>query len=168
MPKNINPIKILGLWAIIVIVVDIVEIPFLYHHTVGGEQRPLTFFMRSMDVAIWGIFFLSITTAIPLIWKMNTTWYLNLIFFVASGAYLVGDVVKGLKNEYSYVERTEMINGSEIKTKKEYYSLGNKTLRSVSYWKNGKKDSIWTIFAEDGRVINLKRYKDGTLLQLTR
>jgi hypothetical protein len=37
----------------------------------------VTFFMHSIDVAIWGIILLGIITAIPLIWKIGPALYVS-------------------------------------------------------------------------------------------
>lgn len=68
------------------------------------------------------------------------------------------------KNPYSFSEINSAVNGNKIKTKIEYYDEFA-TIRSISIWKNNRKDSIWKVFSRDGRVIKQQTYRNDTLLK---
>ena len=68
------------------------------------------------------------------------------------------------KSPYSSSEMNIIVDGKEIKSKKEYYDEF-KTLRSVSIWKNGKKDSVWKTFSEDGKIIKQQTFHNDTLVE---
>ena len=59
----VNPIKIIGGWILLMIVIDFITISILFPSTVGGEQSPETFFTESITVIIHGIFLLNIITS---------------------------------------------------------------------------------------------------------
>lgn len=161
---KLNPIKIIGGWVLIMIMVDIIVIPILFYKTVGGEQKPLTFLMESITITAYGIFFLSIATGIIYYKRLKQFWILNSIFIFLSGLYIVHEI-KGHKISYSYNEHTELIDGFEIRIKKKYYSLNPEKIRSISYWKNEKKDSLWTTYAKDGNIIKQEKYRADTLIE---
>jgi antitoxin component YwqK of YwqJK toxin-antitoxin module len=66
---------------------------------------------------------------------------------------------------YSYVEKNREINGNKIEIKTEYYDDENKVIRSISFWKNGKRDSTWTVLSKEGKTISEKVYKDDQLIK---
>ena len=66
---------------------------------------------------------------------------------------------------YSYVEKNREIEGNKIEIKTEYYNDENKVIRSVSFWKNGKRDSTWTVLSKEGKIISEKVYKDDKLIK---
>lgn len=163
--KILNPIKIIGIWVLLMIVINIIAIPILFSTTVGGEQRPLSFLMESIEITAYGILLLSILTAILYFKWVKRFWFINLFFFFVSGIYVVRNIKRSKEIVYSFNEKTDLINGSEIKIKKEYYTLNPEKLRSESYWRNGKKDSIWVTYAEDGNVLKKVRYKNDVLIE---
>lgn len=68
-------------------------------------------------------------------------------------------------NPYSYNEITDSVGGYEIMIKTEYYDMATNVVRSKSYWKNGQKDSIWTIYDKDGAILQKQRYINGKLIK---
>lgn len=162
--KVLNPIKIIGVWVLNMIIVDIIVIPILFAKTVGGEQRPLTFLMESFNVTAYGIFILSILTGALYFRWLKKFWFISLMFFLLSGFYIAQDIRRKTETPYSFNEKTESIKGVEIKIKREYYSLNPEKIRSINYLKNEKKDSIWTTYSEEGNIIKQEKYKDDTLI----
>jgi hypothetical protein len=165
MRKASNPIKIIGGWVLLVIIIDIFAIPYLYFNSVGGEQRPLTFLMSSIKIGMEGIFLLSILTAILYFGWFKKFWFLNCFFFLVSGIYIVKDINSSPQIQYGFKEVTDSIGGYEIKTRTEYYNLVRNEVRSRSYWKNGEKDSIWTTYSKEGNVLKQERYKNAKLIR---
>ena len=49
---------------------------------------------------------------------------------------------------------------------KEYYSFDPVTIRSESYWRNGKKDGIWTVYEKDGNVLQQVYYKKDSIIEI--
>lgn len=163
--KTLNPIKVIAIWISAIVVINIIALPLLYDTTVGGEQSPLTFIAKSANVAVYGIFLLSIITVILYFKWVKKFWFISVSFFLISGIYVLQDTRRAKEMGYGFDEQTELVNGSEIKTKKEYYNSSYKKLRSESYWKNGRKDSIWITYGIDGKVLQKLQYKNDSLIE---
>lgn len=165
MLKKLNPLKLMLYWLLLLIVISIIVIPILFATTVGGEQRPLTFLVYMILFFVYGILILSIITPVFYFDWFKKYWYINLLFFVLSGYYVIKNQKRNAKIEYSFKEKTDHIGDDEIRTVKEYYNLNPEEIRSESYWKNGRKDSTWIVFAKDGSIISKEKYKDGKLIK---
>jgi hypothetical protein len=163
--KKLNPLKLMIYWLFLLLVISIIVIPILFATTVGGEQRPLTFLVYMILFAVYGTLILSVVTPIFYFDWFKKYWYVNLIFFVLSGYYVIKDQKRNARIEYSFKEKTDHIGNDEIRTVKEYYSLDPEKIRSESYWRNEKKDSTWTVYAKDGSIISKEKYKDGQLVK---
>ena len=164
--KFLNPIKIIAGWVLLMIIINIIVVPILFYKTVGGEQRPLIFLMTSIDIMAYGIFILSILTIVLYFSWVKKFWFVNLFFILASAIYVFKEQKYNNEIKYSFNERIDSIGNSEIKTRLEYYSLKPSRLRSQRYWKDGKKDSLWTIYSEKGNVLNQERYKNDVLIEV--
>jgi hypothetical protein len=164
--RFLNPIRIIAIWIALIIIINIIALPLLFHKSVGGEQRPETFLMVSVKVLAYGILILSIVT-IPIYLKwVRKYWYINLIFIIITSIYVLKDASNLEKFRYSVVEKTDSVENSEIRIKLEYYNLDSGLVRSQSFWKNGKKDSIWTIYSKAGTVQSQTRYKNDSLVKI--
>ncbi len=162
--KNINPLKLILYWLLLLLVVSIIITPILYITTVGGEQRPLTFLVYMITLAVYGTFILSIVTSFIYFDWFKKYWYINPLFFILSGYYVIKDQKRNATVEYSFKQKTDSLGNDEIKIVTEYYNLDPEEIRSESYWKNGKKDSTWIIYSRDGNIISQEKYKDGYLI----
>ena len=166
--KRFNPLKIMINWLLFLCVVGVIVTPILFATTVGGEQKPLTFLAYLMLTAIYSTFFLSIVTAIIYFDWFKKYWFINLIFFLVSGYYVIRDLKLQQNTEYSFKENTYNIGSSEIRVVREYYSIEPEKLRSEKYWKNNKRDSIWVVYAENGSILKKELYSDDKLLKVIR
>lgn len=163
--KKLNPLKLMIYWLLLLMVINIIVIPVLFATTVSGEQRPITFLVYMILVAVYGTLILSIITPVFYFDWFKKYWYFNLIFLVLSGYYVMKDQKRNAKIEYSFKEKTDHIGGDEIRTVKEYYNLDPEEIRSESYWKNGRKDSTWIVYAKDGSIISNEKYKHGKIIK---
>jgi hypothetical protein len=165
MLKALNPIKIIAGWILLVMIIDVIAVPYFFFNSVGGEQKPLTFLMSSVKIAMIGIFLLSILTSFLYIKWFKKFWFANCFFFLLSGIYIYQDQRANNEIQYSFHEKNDSIGGYEYKSRIEYYSLEKNEVRSQSYWKNGMKDSVWTIYSEKGNILKQERYKNGNLIK---
>lgn len=161
--KKLNPLKLMLYWLLLLLMISIIVIPILFATTVGGEQQPLTFLVYMILLAEYGTLILSIVTPIFYFDWFKKYWYVNLIFLILSCYYVIKDQKRSVNIQYSFKEKVDSTGADEIKTVTEYYSLDPEKVRSESYWRNGKKDSTWTIYAKDGGIISREKYKDGKL-----
>ena len=155
--RFINPVKIIFGWILLIILVDIIALPTLFHNTIGGEQLPLVFLMNSIIIAAYGILSISILSTIIYFKSIRRFWLTSLFFGLIAAIYIINDA-KMRYVSYSCIESCDSISGYEIKSKKEFYSLNPDILRSVSYWRNGERDSIWRIYDKTGKVIEEHKY----------
>jgi len=163
MLKSLNPLKIIAGWIFLVMIIDLIAIPYLFFNSAGGEQKPLILLMSSVKIAVTGVFLLSILTSLIYFKWIKKYWIVNGFFFLLSGIYIYQDQLGENNIQYSFEEKVDSIDGNEIKSRIEYYNLEKKEIRSKSYWKNGKKDSVWTIYSEDGNIIKQELYKSGNI-----
>ena len=162
---RLNPILILGIWILATfILTPIVMFVSGIDHS-GGEQTPITTLAVMIKVMFYGTAAISVLT--PFIfrkWFKNHLWF----SFVIIGTLIIVArlLIDNLADPYTFSESTEIINGNTIVTRTKYYD-GNKfeKVRSVSYWKNNKKDSIWTTYSENGEMIDQETYQNGTLIK---
>ena len=160
---KLTPIKILRVWIISMIVLTPI---FMYISNIGasgGEQKPLTTLSTMTVVAIYGAAIFSILT--PFLfrqWFKKNQWFIFVVILtVIPAVYDIWD--KHFRNPYSSIEMSKNVNGHEITTKTEYYD-DFKTIRSISIWKNNKRDSVWTVFSKEGRIITQQTFRNDTLL----
>ncbi len=160
---KLNPIKILGLWTVSMIILTPV---FMYISNIGasgGEQKPLITLATMIVVAIYGAAIFSILT--PLLfrqWFKKNWWFSFIIVLtIIPAVYDLWD--KHSQSPYSSSEINTNINGDEIMTKTEYYD-DFKTIRSISIWKNNKRDSIWEVFSKDGEVLKKQTFHNDTVV----
>ena len=160
---KLNPITILGVWTVSMIILTPV---FMYISNIGasgGEQKPLTTLATMIVVGIYGAAIFSILT--PLLFRQwfKKNWWFSfvIILTIIPAAYDIWD--KHSQSPYSLSETNDNVNGNEIMTRTEYYD-DFKTIRSVSFWKNDKRDSVWKVFSKDGKIINEQIFRNDTLL----
>jgi hypothetical protein len=163
--KIFNPLRIIGIWVMAVIVINVIVLPILFYNTVGGEQNSLIFLMNSLKTGAYGLFILCLIIPFVKYGWFKKFWYINFTFVLISGTYLVQDLKSAHKRDFSFDEEAKTTEGNDIKMKTEYYSYTLKKIRSLSYWKNGKKDSIWLTFSEDGTIIGQQKFRNDTLIK---
>ena len=160
---KLNPIIILGVWTILMIVLTPILMFISNNGASGGEQKPLTTLATIIVVAIYGAAILSILT--PLVfrqWFKKNWWFCFIIILtIIPAVYDIWD--KHSQSPYSSSEINTNVNGEEITTKTEYYD-DFKIIRSISIWKNNKRDSIWKVFSKEGIIINQQTFHNDTLL----
>jgi len=150
--KRINPLTILISWVAGCSVFALTVMVILGKTTPGGEQAPLTFLL-----------ILSILT-IFLFRKWSKKYWIIQAILISLCCYLI---VSGERNNadaaYSFTRVDTTIGNKQYIKQYEYYD--NRSLRSISFFYNNKKDSIWTIYSESGKVISSLRYKEGSLVE---
>ncbi len=131
----------------------------------GGEQKLHTTLATMTILTLIGATIISIGT--PFIfraWSKLNKWFIVLtVLFSALTIILIYQYY--FESPYSYVEKNREIDGNKLEIKTEYYDDENKVIRSVSFWKNGKRDSSWTVLSKEGKIISEKRYKDDQLIK---
>ena len=158
--KSLNPLVIMRIWVLLVLISDLIFVPYYIYHSSGGEQKPLTYLASSITIAIGGIFILSILAVILYFRWFKQYWFVNCIIFLVSGFYLF--TILNKETNYSFAETNDSIGGNEIRKRIEYYDMDKNEVRSISYWKNGIKDSVWTIYSKNGSILQQERYKEGS------
>jgi hypothetical protein len=161
---KLNPIVIIGVWTISMVVLTPI---FMYISNIGasgGEQKPLTTLATMINATLYGAAIISISTAIIFRqWFKRNWWYVFVIAItIIPTALDIWD--NHSKIPYGFSEVRTNVNGNEIMTKTEYYDDFN-TIRSVSIWKNSKKDSVWKTFSKDGEIISQQTFKNDTLVE---
>jgi hypothetical protein len=163
---RLNPITILGMWTVSMLVLTPVFMFISNIGASGGEQKPLTTLVTMINVTIYGAAIFSVLT--PFLFKQ---WFKKNWWFVLVIVGTLVPVVRLMKDKltadpYSFSETTQEINNDTIVTKSEYYDGSDfKKIRSISYWKNNKKDSTWVTYSDKGMVIKRETYRNDTLIK---
>ena len=131
----------------------------------GGEQKPLITLATMIVVTLYGLTTLSISSAIIFRhWFKRNWWYVFVIAItIIPTAMDIWDNYS--TNPYSFSETTQEINGDTVLTKTEFYNESDfKKIRSISFWGNNKKDSIWVTYSDKGDIIKRETYLNDTLV----
>jgi len=83
---------LIGLWVILMLVIDIIEIPHLAATRADNAQASINFFMESINRTMYGIFILTIITSFIFRAWTKRNWYISLFFLVISGLYVVANI----------------------------------------------------------------------------
>jgi len=145
--------------------VDIVAIPCFAFNAVGDGQRPLTFLVLSVKIAIDGVFLLSVLSSILFFKQFRRFWIANTLIILILGIFVLRNRMNDDRTEYVFKEKIDSIGGYLFRSRTEYYNLKRNQVRSQSYWKNGDKDSVWTIYSQTGDILRQDHYKGGNLIQ---
>lgn len=162
---KLNPIIILGVWTALMIVLTPIFMFISNIGASGGEQKPLTTLATMILVTLYGLTILSIATAIIFRqWFKKNWWFIFVIVLtIIPTAKDLWD--SNSKYSYSFNKVTQEINGDTIVTKTEFYNESNFTkIRSISIWKNNKRDSTWVTYSETGGIIKQERYRNDSLV----
>ncbi len=153
-----NPGKLFGVWLLTMLVLTSIFAILSEIGASGGEQRFFSTLSFMLLLTVVGIAVIAVL--IPFIYKQwfksNIQALILLIVIIVIPA--LGFVwMRYFEDPYSYIESTRYVGGDIIEIKKEFYDDANQ-LRSVSYIINGRKDSIWTTYDRQGKVIEQKKY----------
>lgn len=163
--KRITPPAIIGLWLGGCLLYTVIGFFYLADTTPGGEQAPITLVAHMLYIAIYGMLVLTIAT-IPLFWPWaRQRWYVMAQFAVVGFAFMAIDIYHRLQDTGFSEIKEDVRSGNHVYEKTtQYYGPDFTHVRSISFQRDGKKDSTWTIWAQDGTVITSERYKDGALV----
>jgi hypothetical protein len=162
---KLNPLKLLIAWTLLMVILTPI---LMYRSNIGasgGEQKPLTTLATMTILTLIGATIISIVTPFILrTWSKSNKWFivLTVLFSILTTAFIYQYY---FETPYSYVEKNREIDGNKLEIKTEYYDDENKVIRSVSFWKNGKRDSTWTVLSKEGKIISEKVYKDDQLIK---
>ena len=162
---KLNPLKFIIGWTLLMVVLTPILMYTSNIGASGGEQKPLTTLVTMPILTLIGATIISIVT--PFIfrtWSKSNKWFIVLavLFSILTAIFIYQYY---FETPYSYVEKNREINGNKIEIKTEYYDDENKVIRSISFWKNGKRDSTWTVLSKEGKTISEKVYKDDQLIK---
>jgi hypothetical protein len=132
--------------------------------TPGGEQAPLTFLGKFIYVIVYGLLILSILT-IVLFGRRSKKYWIVPGAAICLCCYLL---IAGHRNstdvKYLTTDLDTIIGGRKYTKRYEYYD--NQTLKSISFFYKDKKDSIWTVYSESGKIISRIRYKEDSVIEV--
>jgi len=136
-------------------------------NTSGGEQVQMAVIAEMIPVIIYVTLALAIIT-IPFFktW-IKKRWWVNATVIIFCSAITGADIYERNLIRYDSDSETITMNGKEYVKTTEYYDheIVHEKIRSISFTLNDKKDSIWTTYAEDGKIIQQEIYKNGTLIK---
>ena len=162
--KRINPLIILVSWVVGCLVFSVIVMIILGLTTPGGEQAPLTFLGKFIYIIVYGLLILSILT-IFLFRKWTRKYWIVQAAAISLCCYLlIAGASNNIDTIHSFTRVDTTIGGREYIKQYEYYD--NRSIRSISFFYNNKKDSIWTVYSEKGDVLSCLRYKEDSVVEV--
>lgn len=167
MVKKYIPIQVTIYWVIIVVVIGFLSGIIANSNASGGEQKLFTYIAYSIAIALVGVILINLGTLIFYPAQDTKTRLLSLCFIIVSLIFLYPLLKRVVASQYDIVEKTRYNGSDKIDIKIEYYTSADtsRVVRSESFWKNGKKDSVWTIYEKDGSILKKLRYKNDVLVE---
>ncbi len=158
-----NPLTFL--WGFTFIMVVLTPI-LMYTFDVGasgGEQKPLSTLSSMIEVFVYGTALIC-SSILLFYWKRvkKNWWFIILLVLTLLPA--LDFLWQNLHIPYGVETTSFESQGSLVKKKTEFYNLTKQQIRSVSFWKNGKKDSVWIIYSESGQIISQNIYRNDSLI----
>lgn len=167
MIKKYTSAKVTIYWIVCAISIGLISGIIANDNTSGGEQKLFIYIAHSVAITLIGVILINISTLIFLPAQSIKNRLFSVCFIVIS-LILLYPFLKGVVGtQYDTVEKTRYIGPDEINIKLEYYPSNDtsRIIRSESFWKNGKKDSVWTIYERNGNIIKQKKYKNDQLVE---
>lgn len=162
---KLNPFKIILIWICTCITIALLFFFILGFITVGGEQRPLSFLVSSIYFIVYSSVLLYVIMIFIFPSWNKRYWPISFCFITIGILFFYKDInEKRKKNRYFEEILEYKYHGQTIQKTVEYYDPDFKHMRSVSYLMNGMKDSVWQIFAEDGKILSTKKFKNDQLI----
>ncbi len=159
--------RIMLTWIIASILTMILVSFIIGATTPDVEQLPLTFVAQTVPVIIYVTLGLAIITVPFYRHWVKKHWMVNLTFIILCSLVIRANSVEQNEPNYSSETKILRVNGKDYTKTVEYYYLDtvHEKIRSISYTLNDLKDSIWTTYAEDGKIIKQEIYKNDALVQ---
>ncbi len=159
---KLNPFKLLIIWSVASIVISVLTI-YNSGTSAGGEQITLTtianfpflFITGATIITIFSLFFYRE-------WLRTHKWFYVLFVFILIPVMFM--INENTSNHYSFIENNDIVNGDNITRRTQYYNLDSKKVRSVQFFKNKKKDSVWTTYSNGGAIIKIQVFRNDTLI----
>lgn len=162
--NKVNPLILSFYWCAIVLTIGALVGIISNQNASGGEQMLLTSLSYSIIISLIGVLFINIMSIFFYRNTFRSTIIYSKILAIITLIILIV-LFNAFFGEHFNFSETVIIQGSDrILIKTEYYDeIDEKArVRSLSYWKNGRKDSIWTTYAKDGSIISIVVYKNGS------
>ena len=142
--KKINPLTLLITWIVGSSVLALIVAIILGVNSPGGEQKPLIFLSKFIYIIIYGTLILSILS-IPLFVKWSKKYWIIQALFIGICIFCIYVGNKNtIETKYTTISVDTIIGNRKYTKCYEYYDY--QTLRSISFFYNNKKDSIWTTY----------------------
>jgi hypothetical protein len=167
MLKKYSPVQITIYWIVVIIILGLISGVIANSNASGGEQKLFTYVAYSIAIALIGAVLINIGTLFFFTTQSKKNRLFSLGFIVVSLILLL-PLFKGVvSSQYNVIEKTRYIGSDKIDIKIEYYSSNDtsRIIRSESFWKNGKKDSVWTTYERNGNIIKQKKYNNNQLIE---
>jgi len=167
MSKKYSPIKITIYWIAAVLIVGLISGVIANSNASGGEQKLFTYVAYSIAITLIGVVLINLGTLFFYRGLSIRTRLFSAGFIIVSLIFLY-PLFKGVvDSQYDVVEKTRYIGSDKIDIKIEYYMSNDtsKIIRGESFWKNGKKDSTWTIYDRSGNIVEQVKYRDDQLIE---
>ena len=162
---RLNPLKILLGWTVLILILTPILMYISSLSSSGGELKPVSTLFSMLYITLFGATLICLLT--PFFfknWLTGNKWFIVLtILFLMSSSILFWQ--SNFATPYSFEEKYHEINGDKWEIRTEYYDYKNNVVRSKSFWKNGKKDSIWKVYAKDGSLLTEHFFKKDSLVK---
>lgn len=171
MKKKISVLWIIICWFIVSFLLGLIKGSLADNKASGGEQKLFTYVAISIIVGLIGVALISILYLLFGNSRKNRS--ICICFLIIALVILMPIIYGTLFNRYDTLEKTRYRGSNRIDIKVEYYTYNASSdtirhIRSEKFWNNGMKDSIWTIYERDGRIISQRIYKNDKLIRINK
>jgi len=167
MIKKYSPIQITAYWTVAVLAVGVISGLIADSNASGGEQKLFVYVAYSIATVLIGVVVINIKTLFFYQAQSRITRLRSLMYIVLSLILLYPFLKAVVGSQYDVVEKTRYTGSDKIDIKLEYYTNIDTSgiIRSESFWKNGKKDSVWTVYDKNGKIIKQEKYSGDQLVE---
>ena len=155
------------IWIAVAITITLILIIFYAKFTPDSDQMPLQVVPEMIIITAGGLLIIIIATAIFNISWVKKNWFISLII-VGICFELFYQRYKSVIHPLRYATADEVIlnNGKSYLKKTEFYDNEGQRVRSVAFYYNNKRDSIWTTYSGQGQILRQSVYRNDSLISI--
>lgn len=157
-----NPFNLYLIWIFLLVLYTVIAIPLLSLNSPGGEQRPLTLLFGVPYLVIYGFLAISILSIFINFQWFKKYWYLSVAISLFALTLIWIDNVKRNEATYDFGQEKSIVGGKELVEQIEYFT-NTKKVRSQKFYLDNKKDSIWSVYDYEGKLISREIFKNNIL-----
>lgn len=153
--------KVILIWFCSVLGIGVVLAVLRESNSHGGEQKLLTTLVYTYIIDTAGVLLLVLASIFTRFQWFKRYIVANILIIVLCLVQLYPIMKYWTTPSYASISESFTLNNNSWEITTEYYDNSHERIRSVSFFKNTLKDSVWTTFSKTGEIISKTMYKNG-------